>query len=73
MIFKENQKTTTTNLSQKSKEEIQKNERFPNQPNCKNFIMENEYKKKHKKTKGQRLNLVRICDVISKYIFIVLY
>lgn len=49
MIFKENQKTTTTNLSQKSKEEIQKNERFPNQPNCKNFIMENEYKKTQKK------------------------
>lgn len=35
--------------------------------------MENEYKKTQKKTKGQRLNLVRICDVISKYIFIVLY
>lgn len=52
MIFKENQKTTTTtNLSQKSKEDIQKYERFPKQPNCKNFIMENEYNKKIQKTK----------------------
>lgn len=73
MIFKENQKTTTTNLSQKSKEEIQKMNVFQTNQIVKISLWRMNTKKKHKKTKGQRLNLVRICDVISKYIFIVLY
>lgn len=72
MIFKENQKTTTTNLSQKSKEEIQKMNVFQTNQIVKISLWRMNTKNT-KKTKGQRLNLVRICDVISKYIFIVLY
>lgn len=53
MIFKENQKTTTTNLSQKSKEEIQKMNVFQTNQIVKISLWRMNTKKTQKKQKAK--------------------